>query len=110
MLTIGENADIIEMQKNLGGFTMRCKITRRKEKVRSKVNRTLFKELEKLNPKRNFSMNDDEIHVDTDELWKLNLPENCEICLGKNEAEFKKIGFDWIVVEYQKQRLEIYSW
>lgn len=79
---------------------MKCKQQRKKQKERSKLIQAFFSKLIELNPERNFSMAEKEvypgvttIYVDTEELWKLNFPENWEIILGKDREEIQMWEF-----------------
>ncbi len=92
---------------------MKCKVTRKPHKEQVKVYRAFFKELEALNPKRTFLEDKDNfngIKVDTLELYKLNLPENCMSSQGKKRIGLRKANLRCLAVKYKDERFLIFGW
>lgn len=96
------------LSKKLGGFFMRCKITRRRKKEKLKIYQTFFKELQRLNPKQSFSIEQGVAQVEKQELWKLNMPEGSNVFIGKNKEDFKTWGY--LAIRYQQATVYIYGW
>lgn len=93
---------------------MKCKQQRKKQKERSKLIGAFVSKLKELNPERTFLQEKEEIYketttiyADTDELWNINLPENWEVILGKDEKEIAFWGF--IQLKKEKCFVEIQS-
>lgn len=87
---------------------MKCKQQRKEtEKIRL-LRKELFSQLKKLNPKKYFMISGNEVHVNTYELWKLVLPEDWEVTIGKNQQEINYLGY--MTIQKEECLVFIYGW